>query len=108
MPHLHEDKIKLLDSCKFWTLLYDEFMSTIAIALKEYEGLVKRQEKIEAELDILKRIVLLDDERFIKPSVLKRWERISGDLDRGKGHIFDSAEEMRGWLKNLKRGWRYF
>ena len=79
-------------------------MSTIAIAPKEYKGLVKRQEKVEAELDILKRIILLDEEKLLRPSVLKRWERISGDLDRGKGRVFDSVTAMRNWLKNLKRG----
>ena len=79
-------------------------MPTIAIAPKEYKGLVKRQEKVEAELDILKRIILLDEEKLLRPSVLKRWERISGDLDRGKGRVFDSVAEMRNWLKNLKRG----
>lgn len=78
---------------------------SIITAPKEYKLLVKRQEKIEAELDILKRIVFLDDEKFIKPLVLKRWERISRDLDQGRGRMFDSSVEVKSWLKNIHRGY---
>lgn len=76
----------------------------VATAPREYKLLLKRQEKVEAELDILKQIVLFDEEKLIKPSVLKRWERISHDIDQGKGRVFDSVAEMRSWLKNIRRG----
>jgi len=63
--------------------------------------LLKRQDKVEAELDFLKKMVLADDEKFIRPSILKRWEQISNDMDNGKGLFFDSVIEMKNWLKNL-------
>ncbi len=76
-------------------------MNTIAVPIKEYKHLLKRQKKVEAELDFIKKIVLVDDEKFIRPSILKKWERISRDMENGKGLFFDSVAEMRKWLKNL-------
>lgn len=77
-------------------------MSTATITKKEYTHLLKRQEKIEEELDVVKKILRAEaEEVHIKPTVLKRWERISRDLDRGKGRSFSSLKEMRGWLKSL-------
>lgn len=72
------------------------------ITKKEFQWLVRRQDKIEAELSLVKEVVhqQVEEER-IKPAVLKRWERISRDLDRGKGHRFSSLSEMHRWLKNL-------
>ena len=69
---------------------------------KEYKYLVKRQEKMEVELDFLKKIVLADEEKFIRPSVLKKWEKISKDMDKGKGLFFDSVTDMKNWMKNLR------
>ena len=72
------------------------------IAPRDYKSLLKRQEKIEAELDFIKKIVL-DEEKFIRSSVLKKWEKISYDMDQRKGRFFDSVSEMKSWLKNMRR-----
>ena len=77
-------------------------MSTV-IAPKEYKNLLKRQNKIEAELGFLKKMVFWDDEKFIRPSILKKWEKISHDMDQGRGRFFDSVSEMKSWLKNMRR-----
>ena len=72
------------------------------ITQKDYQTLFRRQNKVEAELDVLKKIVMAEnDESVIKPLVLKKWERISRDMDHGKGMSFASLREMRKWLKNL-------
>lgn len=72
------------------------------ITKKEYQHLVKRQEKIEEELNVMKRILWIEsDEEKIRPAVLKRWEKISRDMDRGKGRVFTSVSEMKKWLENL-------
>jgi len=77
-------------------------MITVTIPKKEYRNLIRRQERVEEELDILKKVVRREiQEQQIVPSVLKRWERISHDLDRGKGRSFSSAREMERWLKHL-------
>ena len=73
-----------------------------AITSQEYKYLVRRQERMERELGILREVVKQEvEERRIRPSVLKRWERISRDLDNGKGRSFSSLKEMNRWLKNL-------
>ena len=41
------------------------------------------------------------EEENIRPVVLRRWEKISRDLDRGRGRSFDSAKEVKKWLKHL-------
>lgn len=74
----------------------------ITITQKEFKHLIRRQGRVEQELEVLKKIVRQEvDETQIRPAVLKRWERISRDIDRGKGRVFDSAAEMRSWLKSL-------
>ena len=84
----------------FMKICYDKQMSTIT--QKEFKHLVRRQGRVEQELEILKKIVRQEvDETQIRPLVLKRWERISRDLDLGKGRAFDSALAMRSWLKRL-------
>jgi len=71
------------------------------ITEREYKNLVQRQAKVEGDLNILKKIVLLEaEEENIRPVVLRRWEKISRDLDRGRGS-FDSAKEVKKWLKHL-------
>ena len=77
-------------------------MSTVTIPKIEYKTLVRRQARVERDLDILKKLVQSEiREEQILPSVLKRWERISRDLDRGKGRSFSSAKAMKKWLKDL-------
>lgn len=72
------------------------------ITQKEFKHLVRRQGRIEQELEILKKIVRQEvDETWIRPAILKRWEQISRGLDGGKGRVFSSAVEMRNWLKHL-------
>ena len=67
----------------------------------EYRKLIRRQERVEKDLSLLKEVVRREAEEWINPAMLKRWERISHDLDQGKGRRFSSLGEMRRWLKNL-------
>ena len=72
------------------------------ITQKEYINLVRRQERVEAEISVLKKIVrdeIVEGE--IMPAALRKWERISRNLDRGKGRSFSSIRAMQKWLKNL-------
>ncbi len=72
------------------------------ITQKEYRILVERQKKVELELGVLKKVVLDDaDEDRIRPARLRKWEKISRDLDHGKGRSFSSTQKMKAWLKSL-------
>ena len=71
------------------------------ITRREYQHLIRRQARVEQDVHILKQFLQRDDEAKIRPSVLKRWDRISRDLDRGKGRRFSSWRQARGWLKRL-------
>lgn len=73
----------------------------ITIPKNEYQDIIRRQFQIEKELKILKKAVLKSDENYIYSFALKKWERISNDLDQGKGRFFTSVKEMEKWLKNL-------
>ncbi len=72
------------------------------ITQKEYKDMISRQSKIEAAIDALSKVVAseIDDSR-IKLTVLKRWDRISKDLDNGRGRFFSSAGEAKKWLRSL-------
>lgn len=64
--------------------------------------MVRRQERIEHELGVLREVVKQEaGETLIRPAILKRWELISRDVDQGKGRAFKSVKEMRNWLKKL-------
>ncbi|MBI3420877.1 MAG: hypothetical protein HY006_02335 [Candidatus Sungbacteria bacterium] len=77
-------------------------MQTITIPKKEYQGIVRRQAKIEQELRAVRKVLRREiDEAEIRPAVLSRWEKISRDLDDGKGLAFSSVSKMRDWLKSL-------
>ena len=67
----------------------------------EYKKLVQRQERVEKELYTLKEAVRREIEEPINPSMTRRWERISRDLDDGKGRTFSSVKKMDEWLKDL-------
>ncbi|MDP3052757.1 MAG: hypothetical protein Q8N22_02245 [bacterium] len=76
-------------------------MVTITIPKKEYQNIIQRQSLLEKEMGFLRKTLFELDEINIKPSVLRRWERISRELDRGHGRSFSSFSEMKGWLRNL-------
>lgn len=77
-------------------------MDTITLPRQTYKTLLKRQECTEKELEMIKALMKMHMEDLsIRPAVLKRWERISRNLDRGKGRSFTSVEEMRKWLARL-------
>ena len=67
----------------------------------KYTEVLRRQEKLEREFNMLKKAVLETDETNINPATLKRWERISKDLDNGKGRQFSSLRDMKKWLARL-------
>lgn len=68
---------------------------------RQLYNLSQRQEKTEKELALLKKAILMDDERFIDPKILKKWEQISHNLDRKKGRSFSSMNAMKKWLKSI-------
>lgn len=76
-------------------------MTTITIPKKEYQNIIQRQSFIEKEMAFLRKTLFELDEVNIKPSVLRRWERISRELDRGQGRSFSSFKGMKEWLKRL-------
>ena len=77
-------------------------MNVVTLPKKEYQTIIRRQISIEKEIEVLRKIVQAEvEEAHIRPSILRRWERISRDLDRGKGKSFASLKDVRVWLENL-------
>lgn len=77
-------------------------MNLITLPQKQYKTLIRRQEQVERELTILKEVVKEQaEDDLIRFSALKKWERISRDLDRGKGRVFKSQKEVKAWFRNL-------
>ncbi len=77
-------------------------MNIITIPKKTYQNLIRRQSQIEKELTILRKIVRAEVvEERVRPAIIKRWDRISRDLDQGKGRSFTSLREMDAWLRKL-------
>ena len=56
---------------------------------------------LDKKLDVLMRQIFSSDESNIRPEVLRRWDKISRDLDRGKGTQFSSLKEVKNWFKSI-------
>ena len=76
-------------------------MTTITIPKKEYSYLKHNQEKISAELSLLKSVVLEFAGRELHPSVIKKLERQSKLLDRGVGKSFSNVRDFKRYLRTL-------
>ncbi len=77
-------------------------MQTLMIPKKEYHHLLRRQAKIEEDMRVVKEVLRNEiNGENIRPAMLKRWERISGELDAGKGRTFSSLRIMQLWLRGL-------
>lgn len=77
-------------------------MNTITLPRQTYKTLLKRQERTEKELETVKDLIKMYIEDLpVRPAALKRWERISRNMDRGKGRSFTSLEEMKKWFARL-------
>jgi len=75
-----------------------------AITLQQYKSIIRRQEEVERELKLVKKTLEIEtSERYIQPVALRRWNKISRDLDQGKGRAFKSPKSMQKWLTQLAR-----
>jgi len=82
---------------------YDGTMTTITIPIKEYKESIQIQKSILSRLDLLQKAVFENSKYYydINPSLLKRYEKISLDLDKGKGKKFSSFSSFKKYLKDL-------
>ena len=78
-------------------------MQTATITKTEYKKILKNQEELSSRLNDLQKIVfkVARQEREVKPSVIKRWEKKMKEADQGKGKRFDSLSSFRLYLKAL-------
>jgi len=76
-------------------------MATVTITKKEYQHLVKRQEKIETQLSSLFRIVQEELADEVTDEYRKKLDRWSEKIDKGAGRRFSNAQEMKKYLRSL-------
>ena len=76
-------------------------MSTITIPIKEYKQSIQIQKTILSRLDFLQKIIFESSKDEINPTKMKRLERISLDLDNGKGRRFSSFSSFKSYLRDL-------
>ncbi len=73
-------------------------MTTITIPIKEYKQSIQMQKSILSRLNLLQKVVFESSKDEIDSSVLKRYEKISTDLDNGKGKKFSSFSSFKKYL----------
>ena len=73
-------------------------MSTVTIPKTEYQKIMKTQRELSSRVKKLEK-VFEKSELEVKPSVLKRWDKFSKELDKGEGRYFKSAKELKNHLK---------
>jgi hypothetical protein len=76
-------------------------MTTITIPIKEYKQSIQMQKNILSRLDLLQKVIFESSKDEVNPSVMKRLERISFDLDNNKGKKFSSISSFKNYLRNL-------
>jgi hypothetical protein len=76
-------------------------MTTITIPIKEYKQSIQMQKDILSRLDLLQQIVFENSKDEINPSLIKRFEKISTDLDKNRGKKFSSISSFKNYLKDL-------
>ena len=76
-------------------------MSNIVVDKKTYQGLLKKQASIEAEVSILREVVLELSKNEIKPDVVKRLEKQSHILDKNGGKRLSGLREFKFYTKNI-------
>lgn len=76
-------------------------MQTTTITKTEYKKIVKNQELLQVQLNNLQKIVFEEVREEVRPSVIKRWEKRSRDIDQGKGISFKNFSAFKSYLKEL-------
>ena len=76
-------------------------MTTITIPKTEYKEIIKTQEKLSQKLDLIQRMIieLIRDE--INSQYSKKINRLSQEIDQGKGIKFSNLREMKKYLNSL-------
>ena len=75
-------------------------MNTITIPKTEYRKLVQTQKELMSQFEKLEKIIK-ESEPEIRPSVLRRWERISKEMDKSRSIRFKSVKEVKDFFRNL-------
>ncbi|MEK7502950.1 MAG: hypothetical protein AAB556_00715 [Patescibacteria group bacterium] len=74
---------------------------TTATLQREINEVKKTQKRLELELNTIKKII--DEHAFeeIRPEYLKKLDKISAEINKGKGIKFSSQKELKNYFKNL-------
>ena len=59
------------------------------------------QKNILSRLDLLQKVVFESSKDEIVPNIMKRFEKISIDLDNNKGKKFSSISSFKNYLRDL-------
>ena len=74
----------------------------LTITKNQYQELLNGQKKLEREFRELKRVVITEIEPEIRPEVLRRLDRISKQMDKGKhGIVIRNHRELTKYIKGL-------
>ena len=76
-------------------------MNTMTIPLKEYRQSIQMQKTILYRLDLLQKAVVENSKDEVSSEYIKRLEKISLNLDAGKGKKFSSTSSFRNYLRDL-------
>ena len=82
-------------------MVYIMHMNTVSIPRIEYQNILKTQKELRSKVAVIENIIsdsLLDE---VSQKYAKKLERISSEMDKGKGVRFSSVREMKRYLRAL-------
>ena len=76
-------------------------MQTVTVPKIEYKRLIEDHKMLKFQMMKLEQFVLESTRDDVKPTVVKRLERLSREIDQGKGKFFKSWKDTRAYLDKL-------
>jgi len=76
-------------------------MNTIAIPTTEYKNLLKTQDDLRKRVLVIEERLRLSEQDEVTPQYAKKLERLSREIDEGKGVYFSGTEEMKKYFRSL-------
>lgn len=77
-------------------------MNTVLIPKKEYKQILKTQDILSSQVSDLKKFIaniVANDELNVR--TVKKLEKISKDIDGGKGKRFNTVTSLKTYLRNI-------
>jgi len=73
-------------------------MNTVTLPKTEYKKIVDTQKKLRSQIISLREFVIEQTRDELKPSIIKKLQKLSADIDKGEGKHFRSLSSFKTYF----------